>query len=137
MPSALLWGLVAVGIFASVLWLAFGVIVPGLVRRGWGRWHVAFPAVAPDPGGVARRNQSFSVGLLNLGYGVHVVADASHLHLTPGALCRGFGLRPVSIPWDAVGILGAFPFGRLRAKIGGVRVIGPAWCLGMARGQDS
>lgn len=135
MPGGLISATMAVVLFVGMMGVVFGLILPALVRASWGRWHQVFPAGPPAPGAVTKRCQSFSVGLLNLGYGVHVSVDQEHLHLTPTLLCRGFGLRPVSVPWDAVQVVGAFPFGRRRALIAGVKVIGPAWCLDVAAGR--
>lgn len=130
-----------VGIFTAVVVIGsfavvFGLVIPSFVRASWARWHDSFPPVPPGPDAVSRQFQSFSVGLLNLGYSVHVTVDAGHLHLRPTAMVRCLGMRSVSIPWDAVEFVGVFPFGRRRARVAGVSLIGPAWCLDLARARS-
>lgn len=132
MPTGSIIGIAGGALAILCLLVVFGVVVPAMVRRSWGRWHEPFPPVAPAPGAVRRGFQSFSVGLLNLGCGVHVAVDDGYLHLTPGLLAAPFGARPVSIPWDQVEVRGSFPIGQRRARIGGVPVVGPAWCLDLA-----
>lgn len=134
MPPSALFGLSGGVIALVTVVVALGVVVPALVRIGWGRWHARYPAVEPDPSAVRRRFQSFSVGLVNLGYCVHVAVDERNLHLTPVGVVRPFGLRAVSIPWGEISVTGTLPFGRRSATIGGVGVVGPAWCLDLARG---
>lgn len=111
------------------------IVVPMVVRRTWGRWVPVFVPQEPEAGAVTRRYQSFNVGLLNLGHGVHVTVDSRFLHLRPAMFCAGFGIRPVSIPWEAIRVDGTYPFKRRHAMIAGVPLIGPEWCLEMAEGE--
>ena len=71
------------------------------------------------------------MGLLNLGFCIHVAADESHLHLQPAAVLRIFGAQTASIPWASIGIAKR---GRrwMSAKINNRTLYGPAWCLGLA-----
>jgi hypothetical protein len=91
----------------------------------------AFPPVEPAPDAVRKRFQSFGFNLVNLGGCVHVAADDLWLHLRPARVARWVGMRDMSIPWAAITLE------RVRgkwavAKVGGVSVRGPAWCLALA-----
>jgi hypothetical protein len=136
MPAGSVIGIAGGVVAILCLAFVFGVVVPTMMRHSWGRWHAPFPPVEPAPGAVRRRFQSFSVGMVNLGCGVHVAVDDAYLHLTPGFLAAPFGARPVSIPWDQVEVKGSFPIRQRRARIAGVPVVGPAWCLDLAGRPD-
>lgn len=132
MPAGTGSAMLAVGIVIVVSIAVVLVVVPMIVRRTWGRWVPAFVPQPHEDGAVTRRYQSFNVGLLNLGHGVHVTVDSRFLHLRPSMFTSVFGIRPVSIPWEAIRVDGTFPFKRRNAMIAGVPLIGPAWCLEMA-----
>ncbi|MFN0134315.1 MAG: hypothetical protein ACKVW3_17515 [Phycisphaerales bacterium] len=87
---------------------------------------------------VRREFQSFKFGLMSLGGCLHVTADSQHLHLAPAWFARRFGMTPMSIPWDAIELR------RVRRSTATVRinampglnVLGPRWCLEIARPPD-
>ena len=118
-------GLVVVSFFGSLL------LARLIVRVSVGRMDRRFPAVLPAPDAVTRRFQSFRLGNVNAGLSIHVSVDQSHLHLTPLAFLRLFGVRAMSIPWEAIEIksLGRW---MTTVKIAGVNVRGPSWCLQLA-----
>ena len=96
-----------------------------------GMWNPALkhhPPVEPEVDAVRRDFQSFSLGLVNMGWSVHVAVDAHHLHLTPIKPMRMFGARSASIPWSAMK-----PAGGNRSTVvtldGRHRLIGPQWCM--------
>lgn len=88
-----------------------------------------FPAVSPAPDAVRRNFQSFSVGLLNLGWCIHVAVDRDRLHLTPAWLARVAGYRAASVPWAQVEHVGPFGGRAFIVRIGGTAFVGPAWAL--------
>lgn len=99
-----------------------------------------FPAVTPGPDAVRRNFQSFSFGLLNAGWSMHVAADEHHLHLSPVFIMRLFSIPPLSIPWTHIRFIKR---GRWtsRVLIAGDRekldVKGPRWCLDLASNPSS
>lgn len=90
-----------------------------------------FVPVEPAPDAVRKRFQSFGFNLVNLGGCVHVAVDERWLHLRPARVARWFGMRDMSIPWEAIELE------RVRGKsavaqVRGTSVRGPAWCLSLA-----
>ncbi|GJQ28878.1 MAG: hypothetical protein HBSAPP03_07620 [Phycisphaerae bacterium] len=99
----------------------------------WGPMAKKFPPVAPAPGAVRREFESFSMGLFNLGWCVHVTVDDRHLHLDPAWLLRVAGAEPMSVPWSAVTLeQRGKRRGFVKAKLGTQAIRGPAWCLSLA-----
>lgn len=94
----------------------------------------AFPATTPLPDAVRRNFQSFSLGLMNLGFSIHVAADAQFLHLTPVKFLRALGAPAMSIPWDAIKLEPTTRPGRAtrKAMVQSTRIAGPAWCMELA-----
>jgi hypothetical protein len=131
---------------SPVLWTVIGLVVvfdllllPLILRVAFqsslGALAAKYPAVEPRAECVRRNFQSFSFGMVNLGMGVHVAVDEDYLHLLPVKLVRLFGVQGASVPWDAIELRD----GRVRqrgfvsARIGGQSVMGPRWCLEIAR----
>lgn len=133
MPGSAI-ALIVAGIVAIELVVVFGLVIPALVRSGWGALASRFPAVPPEPDAVRREFQSFSVGVLNLGWCVHVAVDAAHLHLEPSLVARRWGCRAMSIPWSEVRPAGKGIMGFRKVTVGMTTLSGPAWCLGLAAG---
>ena len=80
-----------------------------------------------------RRFQSFRLGVLHLGFCIHVAADEGHLHLQPAALLRFFEAPTASIPWSSIEIQKRSRTGKsITARINERTLLGPAWCLGLA-----
>jgi len=82
-----------------------------------------------------RRNfQSFNIGVLGLGYSVHVIVDDEHLHLLPSAILGFFKCSKISIPWDDIVLAKKQPIFRwLRScELGKFKIVGPAWCFKLA-----
>ncbi len=124
------WIVVAVGVLDALV--TVGILIWAL-RRNWGPLVAAFPAREPDADALSRRHQTFASGLLNLGWSVHVDADAGHLHLTPVRWLQRLGAHPVSIPWEAIAIKMRREGGRFTTvTIGAIKMKGPAWCLDLA-----
>jgi len=85
-----------------------------------------FPPMEPLPDSVRRRFQSFKIGLINLGWCVHVAVDERYLHLTPTRLARWFGVRAMSVPWEAIEVVGKAAFGSsIRVRIAGEEILDP------------
>lgn len=91
-----------------------------------------FPPVPPAPDAVARRFQSFRIGIMNLGFCIHAAADEKHMHLSPARLARIFGMRPLSIPWTAIHLTGKRSMGTLEARVEGTSMYGPEWLMSLA-----
>jgi hypothetical protein len=125
-----IWIVIAVCVFDLAM-TAF--IISIAVRRNWEPLMARFPRHEPRPDALVRRHQSFSIGILNLGWSVHVAADDGHLHLTTVRWMQRLGARPVSIPWEAIEIKTRRPGGRYTTvKVGALTMRGPAWCLDLA-----
>ncbi len=118
--------------------VAFDLLTVVLIRRFVGRtWQSMvdrFPPRDPAPDAVTRNFQSFRLGVINLGWSVHVAADESYLHLRPARFVRLFGCRPLSIPWDAISVVRRSSNGRwATVRLAGAPPLeGPAWCLDLA-----
>src|SRR5213078_495240 len=110
------------------------VVVRMLISAGWNTVARGRRAEPVGEGAVRRRYQSFSFGIFNFGWSVHVAADERYLHLTPAGFMRWAGAKPVSIPWDEVRLAEKQPRRRslARAKIGKTTVVGPRWALELA-----
>jgi hypothetical protein len=131
MSATAVWA-IAIGWTIMSVGVAF-LVVRGVVESTWKRLAAAHPAVEPAPDAVRRRFQSFKMNLLNLGLSVHVAADERYLHLSPAAVIRWAGARPMSIPWESIEVLGHGITSRsVRTRIDGITVWGPAWCLRLA-----
>jgi len=126
----------AVALIVSVIVVVDGlilfVLVPRVVMSVWAPIGDRFPAVEAAPDAVRRNFQSFKIGLLNLGWSLHVAVDDEHLHLYPALLPRLWGVTPVSVPWPEITDKGAALFGQRRVRIRATELIGPAWCLELA-----
>lgn len=129
-----------VGPTLVIVWVLFctGIsflMIKAVVNSTWLKIAKAHPGVEPAPDAVRRNFQSFKMNLLNLGLCVHVSVDDAYLHLYPAAFIRWFGARPASVPWAAVEHLGPAMMRSHKAKIEGVMVWGPAWCLKLASNE--
>ena len=133
------------GIEAMRLWmvlvfvvaeLAIGLtVVRMLLGNAWRPLQTAFPSQAPLEPHYRRNFQSFSFGLINAGFSIHVIVDDQYLHLIPAKYLRMMGLLPVSVPWSEIQMHAKQPsFGRqARAHLGKTEVVGPAWCFEMLK----
>lgn len=126
-----------VGVFVVTDIMVVGALFHTL-SQNLREFSTKFPAVEPLPNAERRRFQSFKFGFTSLGGSVHVAVDERHLHLTPTRAARWLGMRPLSVPWEAITIVGKATIGSsLRAKIAGEDVLGPAWCLSLAEAGGS
>ena len=135
-PLLLIWVLksndpTAVTLLILVSLLGTLGIVSGVMHGMWNPALRNHPPLEPADGAVCRTFQSFSLGLVNMGWSVHVAADAHHLHLTPVKFMRMIGARAASIPWSAMR-----PVGGNRSTVvmldGRHRLTGPRWCMELA-----
>ncbi len=106
-------------------------IVSLIVRASWKPLEADFPARQPNTASYGRKFQSFAIGLVNYGYSIHVVIDDECLHLRPIWLVSRFGLKPVSIPWEAIQPIKYAKSTRktMRVKIRKQTITGPKWCF--------
>lgn len=130
-----------VALVISLFLTVDAVVVWALLRgaaAGWNRLAQAHPPVAAAEPSETRRFQSFALGIFNLGYCIHVTADPDRLHLTPVRPLRLLGMRPMSLPWNALelrppGWRKSWRTARVRPSAGsGLDLHGPAWCMGLA-----
>ena len=122
--------------FFIPLVLAFDLFVVAtvvglLVRIAWKPLERSFPVRQPSEPSYRRKFQTFCIGWVNFGSCIHVVMDDRYLHLTPIWLLGRVGMKPISIPWDAIDPLPASTFGRktARVQIGIQKITGPKWCF--------
>lgn len=107
------------------------VLLRATIGSSFGKLSRAFPFQQPAASAVRRNFQSFRFGLVNAGFSVHVAVDEDHLHLMPAAILRWSGAQPASVPWSQVELKGKVGSFR-HAKVGGVDLYGPRWCLDLA-----
>lgn len=107
-----------------IFWIMFSAI-----RWLWNPVMALFPPTEPAEESVSRRFQSFSLGLLNLGFSVHATIDADALHLRLAGYLRIFGARDASIPWSAMSPPRPGVMGSTMVMINGSALRGPSWCL--------
>ncbi len=84
---------------------------------------------------ITKRFQSFSLGIINMGWSIHASVDDRFLHLKPLKPFRWFGADPMSIPWNEMKILDRK--GRSVHIGNGQRLEGPAWCFEMLKTQTT
>lgn len=112
-----------------IVWAIFSSFRAGT----WAPLAKVFPPVSPTPGAVRREFESFSFGMFNLGWSLHVAVDEAYLHLYPAWLLRVVGATPMSVPWSAVTLRPKAPKrGLIPARLGKQDIRGPAWCLRLA-----
>ena len=109
--STVAW--IITGIVVFDLLIAF-VIVRSLVKGQLGPLAARFPPVAHGLNPERRSYQSFSFGLLNLGWSIRVTLDQTHLHLEPERWVAWMGLPAMSLPRESLQPQGK-PRGRLWA----------------------
>lgn len=94
-----------------------------------------FPAQSPAAGAVRREFQSFTLGIVNVGWGIHVGVDEQFLHLSPAWIGRLLGIPPVRIPWVKIHLIKR---GRRMTKVlikgdrERMEIKGPTWCMELA-----
>ncbi|MEM9166300.1 MAG: hypothetical protein AAGB48_04675 [Planctomycetota bacterium] len=98
------WVIAAIVVFDVVVVVA---IVRGVSFSTFKPLAKAYPPVDPIPGAKVRKCQSFSFGLINLGFSVRVTLDEACVHLAAEPWARWIGLRPVSIPRDRIEATGS------------------------------
>ncbi len=108
------------------------VIIWAAMKFGWGPLAADFPPRPVHDQAVRKKFQSFRLGLLNLGWSVHVAVDEGHLHLEPAAWMRTFGAKAASIPWERIEVVKHGRGAWMTARIGPHTLAGPAWCLELA-----
>ncbi len=119
---------------AAVAVLPF-IYAPLLLRGAfsllWKPMVAAHPPREPAEDAVRRRFQSFGLGIVNMGFSIHVAADEQYLHLTPVLPLRLFGAMPCSIAWSALEPVrrGNRPVRAARLRPGGYLLSGPKWCM--------
>lgn len=94
-----------------------------------------FPAQEPTPEAVRRNFQSFSFGVVNAGWSIHVAVDERQLHLSPAWIMRRFGVVPLSMPWNRVRLIkrgDRMTKVRVEGNREKLEVAGPTWCLELA-----
>jgi hypothetical protein len=112
--------------------VVFDVIIITLVMRALASavkpLGEEFPAVEPAPAAVRRRFQSLKIGLINLGWSVHIAIDRGYLHLRPARLVRIMGFPALSIPWSAITVVER-GHGYSMIRVGTTEIVGPTWAF--------
>ena len=119
----------AVIVFVIVDMIVGVVLVKYLARSVWRPLTTRWPAQDIAEDAVRRRFQSFRIGLVNLGWSIHVAVDERHLHLEPAGFWRRLGLERASIAWSAMEFVGTPGRRWATVRLGPHRIQGPAWCL--------
>lgn len=114
--------LVAIEIVVVVL------VCRALVGSTFGELARAYPPASPGPNCESRGFQSFSFGIVNLGWCVHVDADEAWVHLRPAWIARRMGMPAVSLPRDQI-VVEKTRWSKAFVKVGAQALAGPAWCL--------
>lgn len=112
---------------AIVVWAIMRMVGQTMKRLGQGH-----PPAEPEPDAVRREFQSFKIGIVNLGYSIHVAVDPSYLHLYPSLTARWIGIKPMSIPWESVQWKRDTRLSGTHVRINGTDVYGPAWAMKLA-----
>lgn len=129
----------AVGAIVAIF-VCMDVIIVWAIMRTIGqtmkRLAVGHAPVEPEPGAVRREFQSFKLGIINLGYSIHVTVDAAYLHLDPSLTARWIGIKPMSIPWEHIEWKRDTRHSGTRVRINGLDVFGPTWAMKLATGRS-
>ena len=112
------------------------LIIYAAIKGGWKKLQDTHPGAEPGPDAVRKNFQSFKIGMMNLGYAVHVAADDKHLHMLPTLLLRRCTAKPISVPWDAIEIKKRGRWST-HAKIAGADLWGPNWCFDLVNPDQS
>jgi hypothetical protein len=121
---------VLVAVFLTIDLFIVAAVVRSAADATFGVLSRRYPAAPTTPPSVRRNFASMKSDWINLGYCVHIEADAVHLHLYPAMILRWAGARTASIPWNRIQIGRARFFGGYReATIDTLNVLLPAWCL--------
>ncbi len=131
MPSSTLVIVIFIIAFDAIV---VPILIAAAIHGCWSPLPKRYPGVDPRPDAVVKQFQSMRVGLLNLGWSVHIAADEEHLHFTPVRIFRAAGAKATSIPWEAVKVTKLHKRSGT-ATIAGQRVQAPAWCLELAEPQ--
>jgi len=124
--------LLIIGFFIADLLLAW-LLLWAILRAGWRPLTIRYPATEPAPDAVRRNFQSFRLGIINLGFCIHVAVDEHYLHLSPARILRWCGTGATSIPWSAIEPGGPVMGGKwMKSSIDGRTLLGPTWCLSLA-----
>lgn len=126
--SNVFWVVLAVCVFDLLL---VPLIIRAMVTGVWGPLMRKHPPAPLGEESVRKDFQSYRVGLMNLGYCVHTTADTHHLHLEPVRFMRWLGMKPVSIPWEAIEPLKVRGKRWAKVKVDAQTVWGPLWALQM------
>lgn len=119
-----------VAVFLTIDLFIVAAVVRSAADATFGVLSRRYPAAPTIPPSVRRNFASMKADWINLGYCVHIEADAVHLHLYPAMILRWAGARTASIPWNRIQIGRARFFGGYReATIDTLNVLLPAWCL--------
>jgi hypothetical protein len=106
-------------------------LIMRMIAQSVGDLAKKFPPIEPAVGAISKRFQSFRFDMINMGGNMHASVDERALHLSPAWIARRIGLRPMSIPWEAIAV--TKPGRRsTQARIGQVDLVGPTWCLELA-----
>lgn len=127
-------------VVVAVLALSEFVIVPTMIRAmiesNWTPISNAFPlagAPAPRPDAVRREFCSLKIGMLSLGWSVHLTVDEASVRFEPALIGRVLGMKPAAVPWSEVKHLGERGRRAALVSIRGIEILGPRDIFEIAR----
>lgn len=122
---------IVVLLFVAMDVAVISAIIYTAVRTYWSPIADRFPPRPVAEDAIHKRFQSFGAVILNLTWCIHVAADGDYLHLSPALSARLIGIRPASIPWEAIEPVRPSRPGRRirRAVVAGITLDMPRWCL--------
>lgn len=116
--------------------VVISALIRSLIGGTWNKMAEKHPFTEPPPEAIRKNFQSLKVGLLNMGWSVHLAVDADHLHLMPAKFFRVMRARPISLPWDAL-VLKSKRKRYSDIKVGMTIITVPTWCVEMLDSQAS
>ncbi|MCH2152450.1 MAG: hypothetical protein MK089_03840 [Phycisphaerales bacterium] len=111
------------------------IIMFGIFHGMWKPIAMKYPPQDHAPDAITKRCQSFSIGIMNMGWSINTTVDENHLHLSPVKWLQFFGACPMSIPWNALKLQGKNS--RRASLAGGPGIQGPEWCFQMLKASTN
>ena len=105
-------------------------------ESNWTPISDAFPlakAPAPLPGAVRREFCSLKIGMLSLGWSVHLTVDEAYLRFEPAMIGRVLGMKPAATPWSEVKYLRDRGRHGAVVSVRGTDILGPRDIFEIAR----
>lgn len=128
--------LIVVGVLALSEFVIVPTIIRAVIESNWTPISDAFPlaaAPAPRPDAVRREFCSLKIGMLSLGWSVHLTVDEAYLRFEPAMIGRVLGMKPAAAPWSEVKHLGNRGRHAALVSVRGTEILGPRDIFEIAR----